>query len=211
MLHITTYQQWPSFPWQSGRRVGNIPSNRSRVHGAAAPPLLERGVAQDKGLQDAGRHKHNLPTWWIVFQMFFWAPQWVTGGLLGSVLIPFRMIELVGERYKTHALALTTVTATVVNLCGPFFGAASDALPYTRFGRRRPFVFCGMIGVCGAIWLMKEAGSYTSFMLGWVLFVVGNNTAQPAYSCVLPELIPEHQRGLGARLECRFRTQTSHI
>ena len=28
-----------------------------------------------------------LPTWWIVFQFSWWSVQWVTGGLLGGILV----------------------------------------------------------------------------------------------------------------------------
>jgi MFS family permease len=130
----------------------------------------------------------------------------ITGQLLNTVLIPFRLIHLVGEGRKTHALALVTVFSTVVNLCGPLFGAASDAMPYSRtFGRRRPFIVVGMLCVCSSIYLMKEARSYPAFMVGWLLFCLGNNTAQPAYSCLLPELIPERQRNVASGIFVLFQ------
>eukprot|EP01048_Picozoa_sp_COSAG05_P023442 COSAG05_NODE_5080_length_1269_cov_2.019658_1_plen_302_part_01 len=196
-LHLTTYQRWPSFPWQSGECVGRAGRAQSRPSEIPAWKPPNRGEDDDP----------DLPVWWIVFQMGgFWAPQWVTGGLLGGILIPFRLIDLVGEDHKAHALALTTVFSTIVNLCGPLAGAASDATPYTStFGRRRPYILVGMLGVCASIYMMKVAATYATFMVGWILFCIGNNLAQPAYGCLLPELIPERQRNLGSGIFVFFQ------
>eukprot|EP01043_Picozoa_sp_COSAG02_P049603 COSAG02_NODE_4999_length_4733_cov_33.523522_2_plen_489_part_00 len=94
---------------------------------------------------------------------------------------------------------------TAVNLCGPLFGGASDAMPYTWIGRRRPFVLTGMLSVALSIYVMCYAHSYGLFFIGWVLFCVGNNCAQPAYSCLLPELVPNQQRGLASGIFVFFQ------
>lgn len=208
-LHLTTYQNWPSFPWEVG-------DGQSDNFVAAPPPHPNatsfsadwdpETLARLKKITDgADMSEPNQPVWWIVFQMSWWAPQWITGGLLVGILIPFRLLDIVGEERKTDALALVTVMNTIVNLCGPLFGGASDAMPYSQLGRRRPFILLGMLSVAASIYIMCNAHSYGLFFVGWALFCIGNNCAQPAYSCLLPELVPNQQRGLASGIFVFFQ------
>ena len=52
---------------------------------------------------------------------------------------------------------------------------------------------------------MKSAGDYTLFMASWVLFCLGNNCAQSAFGCLLPELIPNQQRDLASGIFVFFQ------
>lgn len=206
-LHLTTYQNWPSFPWD---KADEKPPLEQPGGGAVEAPFCKDWDADtlhrlQKISDSAGPTEPDQPVWWIVFQMSWWAPQWITGGLLVGILIPFRLLDIVGEEKKTDALALVTVLNTAVNLCGPLFGGASDAMPYTRLGRRRPFILFGMLGVAASIYIMCYAHSYGLFFLGWMLFCIGNNCAQPAYSCLLPELVPNQQRGLASGIFVFFQ------
>jgi hypothetical protein len=177
-LHLTTYQNWPSFPWEA--TAAEDDDARGGPDGTA--PFRtdwEAGtLARLKKISDGAHAEPDQAVWWIVFQMSWWAPQWITGGLLVGILIPFRLLDIVGEEKKTDALALITVMNTAVNLCGPLFGGASDAMPYTSLGRRRPFILLGMLGVAASIYIMCYAHSYGLFFAGWALFCVGNNCAQ---------------------------------
>ena len=203
ILHTTTYTNWPSFPWREGAADDGGAAPFERALDAATLARLKRSAerAEEEGDDD----EPDLPVWWITFQMSFWAPQWIIGGLLVGILIPFRLLEIVGEDRKAHALALVTVCQTVVNLCGPLFGGLSDAMPYTRLGRRRPFIVVGMLCVSGSILVMWFSHEYVAFMVAWAVFCVGNNCAQPAFSCVLPELIPARQRGLASGIFVFFQ------
>ena len=64
-----------------------------------------------------------------------------------------------------HVLQVTTTVSTIINIAGPVFGAASDSMPYTWLGRRRPFIFVGMLAVCVALWQLERADTYAGFML----------------------------------------------
>lgn len=208
VLHSTTYSSWPSYPWEA-----------DAVQQRPRPPSQDGdGFRRDWDVDTLARlakvkaaaaaaetAEPDLPVWWITFQMSWWAPQWITGGLLVGILIPFKLLDIVGEERKSHALALVTVMNTCVNLCGPLFGGASDAMPYTSVGRRRPFIVVGMLAVAMGIYVMCYAHSYGLFFAGWALFCVGNNCAQPAYSCLLPELIPNQQRGLASGIFVFFQ------
>ena len=212
MMHLTTYQNWPSFPWEAGDGTTTSTGSTGRHHDDTSAVSFRTDwdadtLARLQRIADSsnGTTEPDQPVWWIVFQMSWWAPQWITGGLLVGILIPFRLLDIVDEDKKTDALALITVLNTVVNLCGPLFGGASDAMPYTRIGRRRPFILLGMLGVAASIYIMCYAHTYVLFFIGWALFCVGNNCAQPAYSCLLPELVPNQQRGLASGIFVFFQ------
>ena len=89
--------------WEAGGAVTFL-DDRRRTPAAAG---------EERDDDDAAVPEAMLPTWWIVFQFSWWAPQWITGGLLGGILIPFRIIALVGDSRKAHALAITTTVATM--------------------------------------------------------------------------------------------------
>ncbi|UBV45340.1 MFS transporter (plasmid) [Deinococcus taeanensis] len=95
---------------------------------------------------------------------------------------------------KAQVLSLVLGTgALFALLANPIAGMLSDRV--TRTGRRRPFLIGGVL--LGALGLLIIAASATipAILLGWCLTQVGFNAAQAALSAILPDQVPEAQRG----------------
>jgi MFS family permease len=109
-------------------------------------------------------------------------------------------------------LAIVAAPGLIVALIGnPFFGLLSDRTP-GRFGRRRPYILGGTaLNVLGlavmALAPMTLAGGHTGnplgpsilvLMAGLMLTQFANNCAAAPFHALLPDLVPEEQRGLAS-------------
>lgn len=125
----------------------------------------------------------------------FWFATNAHWGALLLVLLPSRILTLVGEGHKGAGLGLVMGSGAVVALVLPLFvGALSDRCHH-RWGRRRPFLLAGV-----ALNLVGLAGLVVAPTLGWLIvaFIVveaGNNLATAPYSALIPDLVPAAQRG----------------
>jgi len=110
------------------------------------------------------------------------------------------------------ALAIVLAPGLIVALlANPFFGLLSDRTP-GRFGRRRPYVLIAtVVNVVGlAVMALLPAtvvGSHTGNLLspgllvlmgGLMLVQFANNAAAAPFHALLPDLVPEEQRGLAS-------------
>ena len=88
-------------------------------------------------------------------------------------------------------LSVGAIFAIVGN---PIFGHLSDRTR-SRYGRRRPWLVGGM--VCGAAALLLIALSQTlaGVLIGWCLAQLAFNAVLAAMVAILPDQVPEHQRG----------------
>ena len=68
-----------------------------------------------------------MPTWWLALQQSYWWTQFLTGGLLINILLPFRVLKLVGNAEKAKYLATINTIGNIVSITSVFWGAASDA------------------------------------------------------------------------------------
>eukprot|EP01052_Picozoa_sp_SAG31_P041016 SAG31_NODE_6099_length_2171_cov_12.841216_1_plen_207_part_00 len=163
-------------------------------------PLLQGGApaATERGPE-------RLPIWWLLVQQSWWLPQFLTFSLLLNILVPFRVADLVGDSAKAESLAELMSFQNCMALSGPAFGAASDALR-CRCGRRRPFMVVGQLLTCGALGLMLTASTFFWFSLAFGLFVLANSSSNAIYFTVIPELVPEAQRGLAGGFFMLFQT-----
>ena len=122
--------------------------------------------------------------------------------------------------YRATALGLLTGISSVVALLVPLIvGALSDRCT-SLWGRRRPYMIAGVAINLFGLALMAEAfasrhpvtgapnlgywatvahllgnGTYLLFLLAYMVVQLGNNIASGAYMGVIPDLIPEDQRG----------------
>ena len=177
-------------------------------------PVRPSGGAAAKGGDDPAalaapgplRRPARMPWWWLTWQMSWWLVQFATFNLLMNILVPFRVIELVGEASKAHYLALVNVVVNAVALTGPVFGAASDAVPRNRWGRRRPFIVVGQAGTCVGLYLMMVAPTIGMLEVGACVFCLGNSMANAIYQTVIAELVPPEQRGTAGGFFMVFQT-----
>jgi MFS family permease len=70
----------------------------------------------------------------------------------------------------------------------PVVGALSDHL-HTPWGRRRPIMVAGVLGVVLALVVMWTAHSYPPLLIGFVLVVAFLNVCGGAYAGIIPDLV----------------------
>jgi MFS family permease len=145
---------------------------------------------------------------------YWFATNFLWGALL-VLMLPNQLRDL-APAYRVSAIGLLTGISAVVALVVPLLvGALSDRCT-SRWGRRRPFMVVGvLINLLGlalmavaystASPLQESAGHPIALLLshpGYLLFLgaymvvqLGNNVASAAYSGIIPDLVPENQRG----------------
>ena len=68
----------------------------------------------------------------------------------------------------------------------------------SNFGRRRPYIVIGGLLLVLSTPLLVNAGSMVIFVAGLTLLLVGKNILTPAYQGLMPDRVPEEQRGVTA-------------
>src|SRR5437879_1865677 len=117
---------------------------------------------------------------------------------LGGLILPDLVAHLVGNAHKGLALGvLEGVGSLMAVFWQPLAGAYSDRT-HTRFGRRRPFIFAGTIGDVIFLIGIALSGTYWLVLIFYILLQTSSNTAQGPYQGLLPDVVPEDQRGVAS-------------
>jgi MFS family permease len=113
--------------------------------------------------------------------------------LLATIPVKIGQISPAGSK----AVDLGTVLAPgafAALLAAPIFGALSDRTR-SRFGRRKLWIVFGAAAMFAGLLAMALGSSLFAIGLGWFLVQIGANAAMAANNALLPDLVPEHQRG----------------
>jgi MFS family permease len=86
------------------------------------------------------------------------------------------------------------VGAIIAIVSNPVFGHHSDRTR-SRFGRRRPWLVGGMLCGTAALLIIARAESVAWVLVGWCLAQLAFNAVLAAMVAVLPDQVPEEQRG----------------
>jgi len=114
---------------------------------------------------------------------------------LGTLILPDLVQSLVGQADKGKALSLLESIGTLMAVVWqPLMGAVSDRTR-SRFGRRRPFIVGGTLGDVIFLAGLALSGSYWWLVVFYFLLQTASNTAQGPYQGLLPDVVPEGQRG----------------
>lgn len=144
----------------------------------------------------------------------YWMGLNVASGVITPVLLPYLVLLFVPAEYKNSYLATVRVIGLAVAMSvQPIAGMMSDRST-SRWGRRRPFIVGGtaldlvFLLVVGASPLFLGAASdgffqttfgvntaYAVLLAGIVLLQVSSNIAHGALQGLIPDLVPEDQRG----------------
>src|SRR5258708_32723149 len=108
---------------------------------------------------------------------------------------------MVGDAQQGEALAVVLVPGAFVSVfANPLFGMLSDRTRgrLAAWGRRRPYILIGtLVNVAALVW-MATARDITSLAIGYVLVQFSSNAAQAPFHALLPDIVPEEQRGLAS-------------
>ncbi len=116
-------------------------------------------------------------------------------GALLAIVIPAEVLRFVPDAEKGRALSSVFAGGALVALLTmPLAGALSDR-SLSRFGRRRPFILVGAFLNALALLLLSRAPTLALFALAYWFVQFANNFGGTAYSALIPDLVPEEQRG----------------
>jgi MFS family permease len=97
--------------------------------------------------------------------------------------------------YKnTYVALLDTAGAVFALIWQPAIGALSDRSRFA-IGRRRPYIMLGVAGDIVFLSLMAFVTSYWMLIFVYMLLQLASNTAQGPYQGMLPDQVPDDQRG----------------
>src|SRR5215469_7643331 len=120
---------------------------------------------------------------------------------LFAIVLPVQIVLFVspGEQVGTADQAvllgwLSVLGGLVALFLPPLVGALSDRTS-GNLGRRRPYIVLGTaIELLGA-WILATPNNLGFLLAGLLIFEMGNNVCTAGYQGMLPDLVPEVQRG----------------
>jgi MFS family permease len=144
----------------------------------------------------------NRPTRWydyITYNVYFLGLTTLSQTM--GLVIPLLVQQFVGEAQKgTYFGVYRLWTLMIALLAQALFGIVSDRSTL-RWGRRRPFVFAGtlfdllFIALLGFTAGMEGMNGFWLMFIFAILLQISSNAAQCAAQGVIPDLVPESQRG----------------
>lgn len=119
---------------------------------------------------------------------------------LEPAVLGHKVLELVPDQRNT-ALGFTTFAGLIVAiLAQPIVGVFSDRT-HSRLGRRLPYFIVGTLMVIACLYLIALAPVFGLVVLGILLIQVASNTVQGPWQALIPDLVPEAQRGRASGLK----------
>jgi MFS family permease len=139
--------------------------------------------------------RRNLNHFDFVVLSLYWVAIGYLWTSLGGLILPDMVIQLVGREHEGLALGvLEGVGSLMAVVWQPIAGALSDRTR-TRFGRRRPFIVVGTVGDVLFLIGLALSGSFGLVLIFYFLLQTASNTAQGPYQGLMPDVVPESQRG----------------
>lgn len=109
-------------------------------------------------------------------------------------------VQAVAPGHEVGALGLvSTVGAVAAFVANPVFGRISDRTT-GRFGRRRPWLVAGVLGLAICLLVIATAQSLTVIVAAWFVGQVSANAALAAHVATVADQVPMFQRGRVAGL-----------
>lgn len=123
---------------------------------------------------------------------------------LHSIILPLRLLDFVPETQKNTYLGILTLSGLLLAMFAqPIAGTISDRIG-SRWGRRRPFIFIGVIVAVLLLPGIGLAGSFIVLFVVYCLLQVTANTAQGPYQAFIPERVPSDKRGTASGFRSLF-------
>lgn len=140
----------------------------------------------------------------FIWVNLFWLGLNIRNYSVGNLIMPYLVDLFAPSEIKNTALgALRTGGLLVAMLVQPAVGLLSDRST-SRFGRRRPYLLAGvildLIFIAGVIF----AWDYTSLFIAVMLFQFSSNVSHGPLQGLIPDLVPEAQRGVASAVKSIF-------
>jgi MFS family permease len=112
------------------------------------------------------------------------------------VTLALKVNSLVGAQRAPNSLSLVAGTGALLSIVGnPFFGRMSDRTS-SRWGRRRPWMILGLLVGSLGVLVVAVAPTIPVVLFGWCIAQLFFNALLAAEVAVLPDQVPEAQRGM---------------
>ncbi len=115
-------------------------------------------------------------------------------------LMTHKVLRLAPGMPNTALGFLGFVGLVVAMLVQPIVGVFSDRAR-SRWGRRLPFMLLGAIMITGSLYLLALAPALWVLVLGILLIQMSSNILQGPWQALIPDLVPEDQRGMASGLK----------
>jgi len=117
--------------------------------------------------------------------------------LLTPVVVTLALrVQEINPAGKAGSLSLVLgVGAIFALVANPFFGKLSDRTR-SRFGMRRPWLIAGVVTGTIGLLIISLAPTILLVLVGWCIVQTGFNALLAVLLAVLPDQMPEEQRGL---------------
>ncbi|HVH65289.1 MAG TPA: MFS transporter [Candidatus Acidoferrum sp.] len=131
----------------------------------------------------------------FVVLSLYWVAIGYLWNSLTALILPDMIIQFVGREHEGVAASFLKSIGTLMAIVWqPIVGAVSDRT-VTRWGRRRPFIAAGTTGDVLFLIGIALAGNYWWIVVFYFLLQFASNSAQAPYQGLLPDVVPEPQRG----------------
>ena len=134
----------------------------------------------------------------------FWLGLNIRNNAVGSILTPYLIAGFVSESVRNTALGVLGFAGLIIAmLVQPAAGLLSDRST-SRFGRRRPFIFVGVMFDLLFLVLLGLAGSFWFLLLVTLFQQFSANISHGPLQALIPDKVPEDQRGRAAGVKGVF-------
>jgi len=134
----------------------------------------------------------------------FWLGLNIRNTAVGNVFMPYLVDVYVRPEVKNSALgAMRTAGLIVAMLVQPAMGLLSDRST-SRFGRRRPYIFWGVMFDLLFLVAIGLSRSYWGLFAAVLLLQFSSNVSHGPLQGLIPDLVPENQRGISSGIKAIF-------
>jgi MFS family permease len=134
----------------------------------------------------------------------FWLGLNIRNNAVGAIFLPYMVDQFVRPEVRNTALGgIRTAGLVIAMLVQPAMGLLSDRST-SRFGRRRPFIFAGVLLDLIFLTFMALAFNYWVLLVAVLLLQFSSNISHGAVQGLIPDLVPEGQRGIASGVKAIF-------
>ncbi len=134
----------------------------------------------------------------------FWLGLNFRNTAIGNVFTPFLVDAFVRPEIKNTALGVVRTAGLIIAmLVQPAFGLLSDRST-SRFGRRRPFIFIGVLFDLLLLAAIGVSWNYSIFLIVILLQQFSANVSHGPLQGLIPDLVPEEEHGKASAVKSIF-------
>ncbi len=128
----------------------------------------------------------------------FWLLINIRNNSVGMIFMPYLVDIFVRPEIRNTALGgMRTAGLIIAMLVQPAAGLLSDRST-SRFGRRRPYLFIGVLLDLLFLAAIGFSWDYWSLLIAVLLFQFSSNISHGPLQGLIPDLVPEEQRGMAS-------------